>query len=227
MPTRHPITLSSGRVLPARYSKTRVYKCWMGMIARCEKPKTHKYRLYGGRGIQVCERWRSSFVTFLEDMGEPPTPRHTIDRYPNPSGNYEPGNCRWATYTEQNRNRFGYNILITWKGETKTIGEWAEITGLHWSTIRNRHKKGKTAEEIFAPDNRLLYLTIDGVTKKVCEWEKVSGTHRSTIAFRIGKGLAPRDAVFLPLQPRKRLTRQDSQSNADAPEGQIQEDLRR
>lgn len=84
--------------------KSRVYRIWRHMIRRCHSPNEHNFRFYGGRGISVCERWRTSFVNFLTDMGEPPTPKHSIDRTNN-NGNYEPGNCQWETQGRQNRNR--------------------------------------------------------------------------------------------------------------------------
>jgi hypothetical protein len=85
-------------------SKQRPYRIWRDMINRCHYEKYPERHLYGGRGISVCQRWRDSFVAFIEDMGLPP-PGMSIDRYPNNDGNYEPGNCRWATATQQARNR--------------------------------------------------------------------------------------------------------------------------
>jgi hypothetical protein len=77
------------------------YNSWKGMIERCENENGTAYRNYGGRGIKVCERWRNSYETFLADMGRKPTRQHSIDRYPNNDGDYEPRNCRWATPSEQ------------------------------------------------------------------------------------------------------------------------------
>ncbi len=76
------------------------------MIQRCTNPNNGSYERYGGAGIAICERWRRSFVNFLADMGLKPEPKreYSIDRYPNPAGNYEPGNARWATRLQQNRN---------------------------------------------------------------------------------------------------------------------------
>lgn len=86
-------------------SRSAEWWTWIGMIQRCEDANHHNWERYGGRGITVCERWRSSYAVFLADMGRKPSPKHSIDRYPNNSGNYEPGNCRWATASEQRQNQ--------------------------------------------------------------------------------------------------------------------------
>lgn len=80
------------------------YKSWASMRARCSNPATNSFEYYGGRGIKVCDSWEGSFKEFLKDMGLKPSPLHSIDRI-NSNGNYEPGNCRWATKKEQRHNR--------------------------------------------------------------------------------------------------------------------------
>ena len=80
------------------------YQCWAGIIKRCTNKNSIRYQYYGGRGISVCERWRNSYSNFLEDMGRKPGDEFSIDRINN-DGDYEPGNCKWATYSEQAYNR--------------------------------------------------------------------------------------------------------------------------
>lgn len=75
------------------------------MIQRCTDKNFARFADYGGRKIQVCARWRNSFTAFLADMGRKPSPMHSLDRFPNNDGDYEPGNCRWATPREQRANQ--------------------------------------------------------------------------------------------------------------------------
>lgn len=85
-------------------SKTSEYRAWCGIRQRCFNPANCRYEGYGGRGITVCDRWNQSFLAFFEDMGPRPSPNHSIDRIDN-DGNYEPSNCRWATRSQQQRNK--------------------------------------------------------------------------------------------------------------------------
>lgn len=124
---------------------TRLYAIWGGMIARCHNPNTEHFARYGARGIEVCARWREDFVSFREDMGEPPSGKHSLDRI-NGGGNYEPGNVRWATHSEQSRNRRS-NTILTLNGESACLAEWASRTGLDRVTITSRIRKGWTVEE--------------------------------------------------------------------------------
>jgi len=80
------------------------YSSWSAAKRRCDQPRNINYKNYGGRGIRMCERWRTNFSNFLADMGIKP-PGTSLDRFPNPDGNYEPGNCRWASRAEQRGNR--------------------------------------------------------------------------------------------------------------------------
>ena len=111
------------------------------MKARCVVPSASGYENYGGRGIVVCDRWLNSFENFLADMGERPSKAHSIDRYPDNDGNYEPSNCRWATRKQQTRNTRA-NRRISFCGETLCVAEWAERVGIHCDTIYDRLKLG-------------------------------------------------------------------------------------
>jgi len=115
------------------------------MIRRCHNPKNCRYDRYGAVGVKVCQRWRESFDAFLEDMGPRP-PGTSLDRFPNPKGDYEPGNCRWATAKQQNRNQ-SRNRLLEFRGQAKPMAEWAEECGISRFTVRDRLQNGWTVEE--------------------------------------------------------------------------------
>lgn len=126
------------------------YTSWRGMRSRCNNPKNKGFPLYGGRGIKICERWNNSFDNFLADVGERPSPKHSIDRIDN-NGNYEPSNVRWATPLEQSRNRRCVVKVITNDQEFLRI-ESETYTGLPPSTIKNRLQRGWELERaISAP----------------------------------------------------------------------------
>jgi hypothetical protein len=120
---------------------TKLYAAWGNMKSRCylDDPINHRYR---EKGIKVCRRWlkgdkaKGGFECFAEDMGEPPSKDHTIERIDN-DGHYEPKNCRWATRKEQ-ANNCCRNVILTFKGETHTIPRWAEITGIDSKKLRAR-----------------------------------------------------------------------------------------
>ena len=112
------------------------HHAWHRMLHRCYCQTNPAWKHYGGRGITVCQRWRDSFENFLADMGPKPSPKHSIDRIDN-NGNYEPGNCRWATQTEQSRNT-RRNVYVTWNNRTMTCAEWAEVLGISRERVRQR-----------------------------------------------------------------------------------------
>lgn len=123
---------------------TQEYRAWSHMKSRCLNPKDGSYQYYGARGISVCERW-FDFRNFFRDMGRAPTSNHSLDRIDN-DGNYEPGNCRWATIKEQRRNKRD-NRILTINGKKKSLIEWVEETGGHYGTIHNRLVMGWSHRE--------------------------------------------------------------------------------
>lgn len=139
---------------------TRPYHSWQGMKQRCYWVSGPAYGRYGGRGIKVCDRWFNSFENFIKDMGWPPTELHTIDRI-DTNGNYEPGNCRWATPKEQasNRRKGKYpvnrkGIRITCFGVTKSIKDWITESPVGKTAVRSRLAAGWAPEDaIFKPRN--------------------------------------------------------------------------
>jgi len=99
---------------------TREYANWAGMKARCHNKKSVDYKFYGGKGIKVCDRWRNSFKAFVEDMGERPDGM-SLDRV-DPFGDYEPGNCRWATTEQQSRNKRCHHVSLDREKKKKKEG---------------------------------------------------------------------------------------------------------
>lgn len=126
------------------------YKSWEGMIQRCCNKNDRAWPKYGGRGISICERWRHSFQNFFADMGKRPAPKMQVDRI-DTNGNYEPGNCRWATSKQNNRNRRNNRILII-NGVSHCVSEWSELSGIRHDTICARIRSGWTLEKaVFTP----------------------------------------------------------------------------
>lgn len=199
-----------------------LYNLWTQIRDRCTHPASKHYNRYGGRGIRVAEQWDSSFECFmadiLADIGPKPSPDYSLDRIDNDKG-YEPGNVRWATRFDQ-ANNTRRNIYLTASGETKSIAQWARETGIAWTTISGRQRKGLSPEQclgredlpitdrvlaakkgletrlalgIIRSDARLV--TAFGETKTTAEWSRQIGISRSCIALRLDRGLSPEQAL--------------------------------
>ena len=129
--------------------RTPAYTSWDGIIQRCTNPKHPHWELYGGRGIKVCKRWRESFLAFFADMGQRPIGT-TIDRYPNMNGNYEPGNCRWATHEQQHNNK-RTNVFVEYKGISMTISQLGREVGVYPEKLAIRLRRGWPLERAIIP----------------------------------------------------------------------------
>lgn len=121
-------------------SNTVEYKTWNNIKSRCYNPNSTGYEYYGGRGIQMCDRWLESFPTFLRDIGDRPEGKYTVERL-DVDGDYGPDNCVWASYKEQGNNKSN-NHIVSWDGVDKTISEWADIIGEKQNTLYYRLKRG-------------------------------------------------------------------------------------
>jgi len=121
----------------------RTYSVWCNMRYRCTNPKHPAAKYYGDRGITVCPEWVSSYDQFVDDMGYAPNGL-TLDRI-NTNGNYEPGNCRWVTQKVQ-MNNTRRNHVIEYKGERRTLSNWAKHLGIPISTLFNRLDRGMSVE---------------------------------------------------------------------------------
>ena len=113
----------------------RTYNIWAMMRQRCTNPNAANYALYGGRGVSVDPRW-NKFANFLEDMGHPPSPKHTLDRK-DTNGNYCKENCRWSTAEEQQNNKRN-SVLLTGFGKTQTMMQWSRELGIRYDVLQHR-----------------------------------------------------------------------------------------
>jgi hypothetical protein len=190
---------------------TPLYCIWSDMRKRCQNPKANNYPNYGGRGISVCERWDKSVVLFVEDVGPRPD-NAELDRIDN-NGNYEPGNVRWATRT-QNQNNKRNNRTLTYKGETMTGAEWARRIGCQRKSLMDRillrgmsiedaietpFDIGATRRKTHPP--RWL-ITHNGETLTCKQWAKKLGIGSGAIYGRLKKGWDPVRALTEPVEPR-------------------------
>jgi hypothetical protein len=164
-------------------SKTSEYRAWQTMRLRCLVPTNPAYPDYGGRGITVCDRWVDSPENFIADMGMKPTPKHEIDRIDNNRG-YEPGNCRWVTRSENDRNRRS-TTWVTFDGVQRRLIDLVDEFGVPSDTARYRMQRmGWSAEQTFrtpvrpkAPNGtrsqrtRKTVAVRDEITGQFLRWE--------------------------------------------------------
>lgn len=132
--------------------KSRPYRIWKNMKTRCYNTRVKSYADYGGRGIQICDRWLNDFGAFWEDMKDDYNDTMEIDRI-DPNGNYCPENCRWATKKQQNRNTRANHLINTPWGPL-CLSEAAEKTGIPLGTLKDRLRRGVSNEKLFEKGRR-------------------------------------------------------------------------
>ncbi len=207
------------------------YTAWIHMINRCYSPSNKRYRHYGGRGIRVCDRWRESFASFFSDIGPRPVGKFTLDRVNN-DGDYEPSNCRWTTYSVQNRNH-RRNRTLTMSGETLCLKDWANKYHIDYTTFRRRMESGFAPQLALTMDSaadggwhairlrektstrttrKIIYL---GRTQTVQQWAAEFGRSGKTVNARLKAGWAIGPALTIP--PARPSRRRPSVSAMSAP----------
>lgn len=192
-------------------SKTSVYGSYKAMLRRCYDTEDAMHHRYGGRGIKVCERWLGDLgaANFLADMGEKPSPEHTIERINN-DGNYSPENCRWATRAEQADNRCTTRHVAV-DGHTLSQAAWDRHLGNGLNIVGDRIRRGWSKEDaITKPVTKHKHdITHNGKTMSTHAWEVQLGLGHGTIAYRIKKlGWPIERALTTPSRKRQPLLRE-------------------
>lgn len=184
-----------------KYTRPPEYYVWAGMKNRCLSDRNPSYSRYGGRGISVCDRWLR-FDHFLTDMGPRP-PGTSIDRIDN-DGNYEPGNCRWATRVEQNNNTSS-TVKLYHDGITDCVLGWSRRLGIAAKTLHRRIELGWPVVDVLAipVDNKLSKNHVrkydhDGLSLTLSEWSRRTGITHGSIQGRINAGWTLSEALTVP-----------------------------
>ena len=140
------------------HSKERLHRIYNSMKGRCLNQNNYDYQYYGGKGVSVCDEWLRSYEKFKDwAMSNGYQEDLTLDRI-DVNGNYEPSNCRWVSMKVQSNNKT-VSVYITHHGETHTLKQWSEITGINYSTICKRYQKGKSPDEILKKKARKTHGT--------------------------------------------------------------------
>lgn len=167
------------------------YQIWLQMKGRCENPKNHRYKWYGGSGIKVCARWRRSFNAFYADMG--PRPEGMTLERKDSTKNYTPANCRWDTWDAQRRNKRN-NKFYEFDGKRLVLPDWAKLLGIKKTVLRARLENygwpvdkafttpSGTASKTYTP------ITHGGRTQSIAAWARELGVNRKWLASQLSAG---------------------------------------
>lgn len=168
---------------------SRLYNTWTQIKQRCTNVNNDRYAEYGGRGINVYEEWIESFDVFKEwALRNGYRNDLSIDRI-DVNGHYEPDNCKWSTHIEQQRNKRN-NHYLTINEETKTVAEWAEISGIPYKTLQRRIYTGCKTEDLLKPVNsHWEQIEINGELKPLSVWANEYGLEYSTVQRRYKRGV--------------------------------------
>lgn len=169
------------------------YNTWSSIKDRCYNKNNDRYADWGGRGIRVCERWldeNDGFKNFLFDMGRKPSPSHSIDRFPNNEGDYEPTNCRWATVPQQNRNKRS-NIWIEYDGKKMILADWATYFGVTYSTLKEHLSKKDISDVVKFYKNKKTGRKLSDSDVVEIRRRVIDGEYQSDLAkiFKVSHGL--------------------------------------
>jgi len=178
-------------------SLTRLYNIWAGMVQRCTNPNTQSWHRYGGRGITVCERWKS-YENFKKDMIDGYSDDLTIDRINNDKG-YSKKNCRWVT-NKENCNNQSRTIRVRFRGKERTLGEVAKMLGEKYDTVHQRWETGNPLDQTYE-DQKARYDD-KGEMLTISELSKRYGVHKDTIRWRIRQNIPVDGSVSLREKPK-------------------------
>ena len=178
------------------------YVAWIGIKQRCLDPKCRSYKDYGERGITICRNWEKSFRSFFKHVGPRPSPAHSLGRIDN-NRNYEPGNVRWETTSQQSRNKSTTNYL-TLNGITRSRADWSDLLGLGPTTVKNRLIRGWSIEKalttpsIIRNETLKTRLTYQGATRTLDDWATLLGLAPNGLRHRFKRGWSVEKALSTP-----------------------------
>lgn len=183
-------------------SGTPEYEAWKHIKSRCYNKRNKDYRLYGGRGIRVCQAWFDSFLAFYTDMGPRPGSKFSVERRDSNS-DYGPTNCYWGT-PEQQANNTSRNRVVETREGALTMAQASRLYSIPYSTLRHRLSQGMCAESALSTGVRpcasgTLY-ELDGDEKTLTEWSAARGIGLTTLLYRLKTGKSLREALDTPVR---------------------------